>query len=320
MRLLPQFYGKKMTIDFSDPLYYFFPLAGGALFVALYFLLRHRSARTQNAVLFALLAINFALHFLKLLFPPYSTAEPEDALQKITAENICAINTMIFPFFFLKKNGVGCDFMFYVGLISGIAACWMPESIEDCTPFDFDCIRYYYCHTVLWVVPLLMVIFRLHRLNYRRIIFVPLIYILELMVIVFNEVALVALGLDEQRYLLSVDHGNGGLAFGPYSELEGTAALDILLTFVPPFFRPSEQNPHYAPALWQLFPVVILGCPLGFLMCLYWEYKHFYSDLRRLFLFISGPFTRYRFGRGRIKFCGAERGAARVRRTKYRAR
>ena len=101
MRLLPQFYGKKMTIDFSDPLYYFFPLAGGALFVALYFLLRHRSARTQNAVLFALLAINFALHFLKLLFPPYSTAEPEDALQKITAENICAINTMIFPFFFL---------------------------------------------------------------------------------------------------------------------------------------------------------------------------------------------------------------------------
>lgn len=312
----PQFFGKKMTIDFSDPLYYFFPLAGGAFFVALYFLLRHRSARTQNIVLFALLAINFALHFLKLLFPPYSTQDSAVALQKITPENICAINTMLFPFFFLKKGGVGCDFMFYVGLISGIAACWMPDSIADCTPFDFDCIRYYYCHTVLWVVPLLMVIFRLHALNYRRIIFVPLIYILELVVIVANEVALVALGLDQLKYLLSVDHGNGGLAFGPYSDLEGTAAIEFLLALVPPFFKPSAENPYYTPAVWQLFPAVILGCPLGFLMCLYWEYKHFSSDVKRLFAFICGKLNKYRFGRSKIKFGGAENGAARVHRIK----
>ena len=94
-----------MTIDFSDPLYYFFPLAGGAFFVALYFLLRHRSARTQNIVLFALLAINFALHFLKLLFPPYSTQDPATALQKITPENICAINTCFSPSFSSKREG-----------------------------------------------------------------------------------------------------------------------------------------------------------------------------------------------------------------------
>ena len=92
-----------MTVDFSDPYYYLFPLMGIAFFLVLYFVLRGRTARTQNIVLFVLLAANFALHFLKLLFPPYSTDDPADALQTITPENVCAINTMIFPFFFLKK-------------------------------------------------------------------------------------------------------------------------------------------------------------------------------------------------------------------------
>ena len=291
-----------MTVNFSDPYYYLFPLMSGAFFVILYFILRRRSARVQSIVLFCLLALNFALHFLKLLFPPYCDESYDVAMQKITPENVCAINTMIFPFLFLKKGGALRDYMFYIGTISGIAACWLPMSIEDSVPFDFDCMRYYFCHTVLWVVPMLMVVLRLHRLDYRRIIFTPLIYILVLVVIVFNEVALVAFGLDQAKYLLSVDHGNGGLAFGPYSDLEGTGVLNFLLLFVPPFFRPSAQNPYYAPALWQLGPVIILGCPLGFLMCLYWEHRHFASDVKSLFFKLKWLFTRYRFGRRKIKF------------------
>lgn len=296
-----------MTVDFKDPYYYFFPLMGVAVFIILYFLLCKRSARTQSVVLFLLLAANFALHFLKLLFPPYSTQEFADAIQKITPENVCAINTMLFPFLFLKRGGAARDYMFYIGAISGIAACWLPMSIEEAQPFDFDCMRYYFCHTVLWVVPVLMVVLRLHRLDYCRIIFTPLIYILDLVVIVFNEVMLIALGFEEARYLLSVNIGNGGLAFGPYTDLEGTGALNFLLAFVPSIFKPTAENPYYAPALWQLFPAVILGCPLGFLMCLYWEHRHFAADGARLVARVKSLFTRYRFGRGRIKFNGARR-------------
>ena len=307
-----------MTVDFKDPYYYLFPLMGAAVFIILYFLLRKRSARMQSVVLFLLLAANFALHFLKLLFPPYSTQEFADAIQTITPENVCAINTMLFPFLFLKRGGAARDYMFYIGAISGIAACWLPMSIEEAQPFDFDCMRYYFCHTVLWVVPVLMVVLRLHRLDYRRIIFTPLIYILDLVVIVFNEVMLIALGFEEARYLLSVNIGNGGLAFGPYTDLEGTGALNFLLAFVPPFFKPTAGNPYYAPALWQRFPAVILGCPLGFLMCLYWEHRHFISDCKRLFGRVKCLFTKYRFGRGRIKFNGARR--FRVRGVHYGAR
>ena len=307
-----------MTVDFKDPYYYLFPLMGVAVFIILYFLLRKRSALTQSVVLFLLLAANFALHFLKLLFPPYSTQEFADAIQTITPENVCAINTMLFPFLFLKRGGAARDYMFYIGAISGIAACWLPMSIEEAQPFDFDCMRYYFGHTVLWVAPVLMVVLRLHRLDYCRIIFTPLIYILDLVVIVFNEVMLVALGFEEARYLLSVNIGNGGLAFGPYTDLEGTGALNFLLAFVPPFFKPTAENPYYAPALWQLFPAVILGCPLGFLMCLYWEHRHFISDCARLIARVKCLFTKYRFGRGRIKFNGAQR--FRVRGVRYGAR
>ena len=305
-----------MTVDFTDPYYYMYPLSGIIVFLVLYFVLRNRSARVQNVVLFALLFANFALHFLKMLFPPYSTGDFNYYIQTITPENVCAINTMIFPFIFLSKNGALRDYMFYIGVISGIAASWIPMSIDDAGVFDFDTVRYYFCHTVLWAVPLLMVIFGRHKLNYRRIIFVPLIYILALAVIVANEVVLVALGLEDAKEILT--YGNGGMAFAPYFSLEGTAVLDFLLAFVPPWFKPSGGSGEYAPALWQLFPAVILGCPLGFVMCLYWEYGHFISDVKRLAAFISRPFKKYRFARKKIKFFGADRFRVRGRRAAKR--
>ena len=107
----------------------------------------------------------------------------------------------------------------------------------------------------------------------------------------------------------------------PYSDLEGTGVLDFLLLFVPKIFTPTAENPYYAPALWQLGPAVIIGCPLGFLMCLYWEGAHFASDVRTLCGGIYAFFTRYRFGRKAIKF-GAKRrprGSRRARR-KYCAK
>lgn len=290
-----------------------YPLLGIAAFLVLFFALRGRRAVVQKAVLFALLAINFAFHFLKMLFPPYSIGRFDYYIQTITPENVCAINTMIFPFIFIFKNKSLRDYMFYIGVISGIAASWIPMSISTAGVFDFDTIRYYSCHTVLWVVPLLMVIFGIHRLDYRRIIFTPLIYILALTVIVANEVVLIALGLEKSDEIFT--QGNGGMAFAPYSSLEGTAVLDFLLAFVPSWFKPAADGTgEYAPVLWQLFPAVILGCPLGFLMCLGWEWRHFWLDLKRLWLFAARPFEEYRFGRKKIKFNGVARSRVRGRR------
>ena len=303
-----------MTVDFTNPYYYMYPLLGAAIFLLLYFVLHNMSARVQDAVLFTLLAVNFALHFLKMLFPPYNTeGEFGYYIQTVTPENVCAISTMIFPFIYLSKSGIMRDYMFYIGVISGIGASWIPMSIDEAGVFSFDTVRYYFCHTVLWAVPLLMVLFSRHQLDYRRIIFVPLIYILNLAVIVCNEVVLVALGLEKETEVIS--NGNGGMAFAPFYSMEDTAVLDFLLIFVPSWFKPAADGTgEYAPVLWQLFPAVILGCPLGFIMCLYWERRHFWNDLRRLCAFIARPFLKYRFARRKIKFLGAERFKVRGRR------
>ena len=302
-----------MILNVNNPYYWMYPALGLAVCLVLYFLLRRRSPKVQDIVLFALLAANFALHFLKLLFPPYSEKEFADAIQSVTPENVCAINTMLFPFLFLKKGGVLRDYMFYIGVISGIAATFIPESIENSGPFDFDTIRYYFCHTILWTVPLLMVVFGRHKLNYRRIGLVPLMYLLALAIIVVNEVSLVTLGYDSLGYLLKCDHGNGGMAFGPYPDID-ESLLKILLALVPDCFTPAGTGDYYVPVLWQLFPVYVIGCPVGFLMALYWERKRFISDVKFICSAVARPFRQYRFGRRKIKF------GARFRRTGRRCR
>lgn len=298
-----------MTFDLTNPYYYMYPLLGIAVLFVLYALLRGRSSRTQSIVLFAILAANFALHFLKLLFPPYSEQEFADAIQTITPENVCAINTMIFPFLFLKRGGVARDYMFYIGVISGVAASWFPQSIADAGPFDFDTVRYYFCHTTLWVVPLLMVVLRLHELNYRRIWMVPLIYLLDLAVIVVNEISLVALGFDRAGNIMSVNHGNGGLAFGPYESMEGTVALDILLAVTPDWFTPVGTGRYYVPVLWQLFPAYIYGCPVGFILAFWWERKRFFADIKAICRRTMLEVTAFRLARRRVKYRPAYRTA-----------
>ena len=42
-------------------------------------------------------------------------------------------------------------------------------------------------------------------------------------------------------------------------------------------------------------------------MCLYWEWRHFYSDVKKLCIKINGFFNRYRFGRAKIKYAGSAR-------------
>ncbi len=308
-----------MTFDLTNPYYYMYPLLAVALFFLLYFILRFKSQRTQSIVLFAILAANFALHFLKLLFPPYSQKDFTVAIQTITPENVCAINTMAFPFLFFKKKGVARDYMFYLGVISGIGASLFPQSIESAKPFDFDAIRYYFCHTTLWAVPLLMVVLHLHRLNYRRIWMVPLIYMLELAVIVVNEVVLVSLGYDSLWNIMSSDHGNGGLAFGPSSVLDGTLALKILLAVTPACFTPDGTGSYYVPVLWQLFPTYIYGCPIAFIMAFYWERNRFIGDLKAIYRRTMSKLVVYRLARRKVKYRAAYR-TAHVRRHRRRMR
>ncbi|MCD8308210.1 MAG: hypothetical protein LUD19_00010 [Clostridia bacterium] len=286
-----------MTLEYGSLFYFLYPALCVVLFFVLYFALRHANKKVQFWVLWGITMLNFILHFVKLAFSPYVEELPA-SIRKVTFENICAVSTLVFPFFMLaKKHTIFRDYMFYLGTISGAAAMFIPLNIVGLNVYDFETIRFYVCHGSLWIVPLLMVIFGLHKLDYRRIWKVPLMYFLVLGVILVNEVVLMVIGWvanDEDMievfleygitnrwdYFLSTEVRNSAFIFGPPESMEKVAQFLLILT--PSFFKPGKYIDYYMPILWEVVPVYIYGSIGMILMCLYWEHEHMADDMHRV--------------------------------------
>ncbi|MCD8372647.1 MAG: hypothetical protein LUD27_05035 [Clostridia bacterium] len=286
-----------MTLEYGSAFYFIYPCLCIALFFGLYFGLRHKNKKVQFWTLWGITMLNFVLHFVKLAFPPYVEDLPE-SIRKVTFENICAVSALVFPFFMLaKKRTIFRDYMFYLGCVSGFAAMFIPLNIIGLKVYEFETIRFYICHGSLWIVPLLMVIFGIHKLDYRRIWKVPLMYFLVLLVILFNEVALMVVGwvaYDEAmeeayelygitskwEYFLSTEVRNSAFIFGPPKSMEKVAQFILVLT--PEWFKPGKYIDCYMPILWEVVPVYIYGGAGMILMCLYWEHEHMAEDIRYL--------------------------------------
>ena len=134
--------GEGKRVRYLDFFYFMYIALGVGFFFACYFFLRGKSARFISRFLFTIIALNFILHFCKQFFSSYR-AELPGSLKKSTAENICAVSTLIFPFIYLSKNKTLKDYMFYMGVLSGIAATLLPVEAVGHAPFDVDVIRFY---------------------------------------------------------------------------------------------------------------------------------------------------------------------------------
>ncbi|MCD8372646.1 MAG: YwaF family protein, partial [Clostridia bacterium] len=202
-----------MTVEYGSFFYFLYPLLQVLIVIELYFLLRKRSKKAVYWILFAFFAFNFALHFLKVFFYPYNDPgkySESDIIFTLSPSNICALNVIIFPFLYLTKRPALKVYMFYVGIISGFAAVWLPSmgDFDTSNAIAFDTFRFYTCHGILWMTPLLMVLLGVHKLNYRRIWITPVIYIIVLSLVLVNNYSMYCLG-----YSKSVS--NNGFAVKP---------------------------------------------------------------------------------------------------------
>jgi len=251
------------------------------LLISLYFLLRNKSKRTANIVLFSLLLSSFILHFLKLTSYYYQAWMPWSIIT-ITPENLCAVSALVFPWFYISKKKTLKDYMFYMGVLSGLGATFYPMGAVGLKAFEFETVRFYYCHILIWVVPLLMVLLKLHILDYKRIIKIPFLVYLILGIILVNEVVMTGAGFVPIDYLFSSEFRNASFIFGPAAEVEILGKLFTALT--PRIFMTVPVGAHagsvyYWPIIWLIVPVYIYFCVFALLLALPFEYRSIRNDI-----------------------------------------
>ena len=276
-----------MYIAMFNGWYFFWLLVSAGAVVGLFFALRRASAVTQKAVLFGLLAAGFLMHFLKVYIPPYSVDEAR-MLRDSWFVNICGANIALFPFFFWSKNDKIKDYMFYIGVISGLIALFYPQepiAKVDQSAEQLDIIRFYYHHWMVLAVPLLMVLLGHHKLSYKRILNAPTGLLLLMLFIMLNQIFQSELGfipLRDRENFFGIDYKNTSYIWGPGTN---DAIGEFLAWFTPPVFKTVPVGEFagqvkYWPWFWLITPVYVLVTPLSFALAMVFDRKALAEDLK----------------------------------------
>ena len=273
-----------MNIQFFNFWYFFFIIISAAGFAGLYFLLCRRSQRTVKIVLIALMAFALVLHFMKGLFPPYSL-DYSRHLRDSWFINICGANIALFPFMLVSKNKYVKDYMFYIGILSGLIAVFYPIDpiLKPNQAAEWiDILRVYLHHNLLWYVPMLMILLNIHKLDHRRVWATPIIFLLVMLFIILNQVFQSELGFIGLRGddIHAIPYINNSLIWGPDGNIS-----KLIDWACPEFFKTIPVGPHagetkYWPWFWLIVPCFVILTPVCFLISLIFDHANFKQDIK----------------------------------------
>lgn len=260
-----------MNVELFNHFYFFYLFIAAGAFFLLRRVLIKLSKEKARKVLGGMLYFNFGLHFIKVLFPPYCKKLPY-SLKYVTGENICAVSTIFDPFVFHgKKDGILKDYFWFISLVGGVCALLYPTNALGEFAFSFESIRFYLCHTILALVPLLTVSLGLWKPNPRSMFKIPLMFLCGEALIMLNEIFLIKTGFVHATVadFFSPDFRNPSMVFGPMKNLgwlNKFATVFVPEIFTKNIFGITGVGDFYWPVIWLTVPAFVYFCPLYLLL------------------------------------------------------
>ena len=273
---------------FNGWYFFWFFLQIGAT-VGLYFALRKANQKVQHGVLYGLLVLGLLFHFLKVFIPPYSVDEAR-MLRDSWFVNICGANIALFPFLYFIKNKYIKDYMFYIGVLTGLIVLFYPqEPLAKSNQMGefWDIVRFYFHHWMIMAVPLLMVLLGHHKLSYKRVLSAPTGLLLLMLFIMLNQLFQSELGyipLRDRAEFFAIGYKNTSYIWGPG---ENDAIGSFLALFTPTFFKTVPVGEFagqvkYWPWFWLIVPVYLLVTPLSVALAMVFDHKSLTADIKVL--------------------------------------
>ena len=222
-----------------------------------------------------LLWANFAVHFLKILNPFYYE-HGWLILLFIAPNNLCSIMVLAAPFLFLFGKNLGKEYLVIMSILGGAIGLLFPtmplnagEKIQEFWTF-LEMIRYCFCHEVLLISAALILYYRFHEINYRRLPMDGVMFLFALSVIFLNKLVFWKLLNPDPWYLFfDSEFENPSYVFGIPNRLLDQPILSFVQhAFIYPFLTYSLPNGTLAfiPILWIVPTLYLLLLPLLFVL------------------------------------------------------
>ena len=254
------------------------------LVVGLFYLLGRCSVRTQKIVVFGLMLANVLQHLFKFAIYPHYHGDGFNIVN--TAYNMCALLILLSPVVYCSRSSIWKDFALCTGMVAGFVAIAVPVWFfgKNMDELGFEYVRFCICHVLLFVSSGLALMLKHHRLSYRRFLYVGLMFLLALLIILYNNTLGIILGLAHgstaAELYETLCRMNPCWVMMPSADDVFAPLVSLIHALSPDFLCGKNATGQYAPILWYALPVYI---GISAAACLFFtviDRKNFVSDLK----------------------------------------
>lgn len=175
---------------------------------------------------------------------------------------------------FLSKSKAWKDFIAYVGTIAGIMAIAVPYWFIGHSILSLEYLRFYFCHSLLYITSLLPVILKLHKLEFKNFWKMGLFFIFGELIILVDNLACQAIihPNDSKAIFEAVYNANPIWMMKPPT---GFAFYTKVMEFLSPKIFLGGADKYYVPILWNAIPIYLGITIIGFIFGISFDNKGF---------------------------------------------